>query len=106
VADIERLPEWATEFARELRRDDDVIETPPDQGRDGGVPDPRRRTPRRAHALHVHDVQAPDMPDELLDAQHASQLREFANIEPGLGGSTGAVELERHRGRDRRPRRR
>jgi hypothetical protein len=26
VADIERLPEWATESARELRRDDDVID--------------------------------------------------------------------------------
>jgi hypothetical protein len=44
------------------------------------------------------------MPDELLDAQHASLLREFANIEPGLGGSTGAVELERHRDREGAPR--
>ena len=108
LSDIERLPEWATEFARELRRDGDDYKVVNGLGefyfairadRSTGVidmfagPSKDRMAvfPTRAVALadgrtaySFTMFQGPEMPDELFDAQHASLQREFANIERAL----------------------
>jgi len=108
LADIERLPEWATEFARELRRDGADykvvnglgefffrIEADPATGVIDMFAGPDREQmavfPTRAVALpdgrtaySFTMFQAPDMPDELFESQHASLVREFANIERRL----------------------
>ena len=108
LSDIERLPEWATEFARELRREGDDYKVVNGLGefyfalqadRETGVIDmfagptkqqmavfPTRAVPlpdgRTAYTFTM--FQGPDMPDELFDAQHASLQREFRNIEHAL----------------------
>ena len=108
LSDIERLPEWATEFARELRREGEDYKVVNGLGefyftiradRDTGVIDmfagpskqqmavfPTRAVPlpdgRTAYSFTM--FQGPDMPDDLFDAQHASLQREFANIEGAL----------------------
>jgi hypothetical protein len=105
MSDIERLPEWATEFARELKREGEDykvvnglgefyfdIRADPHTGvidmfagptkeamavfptRAVGLPDGRT-------AYTFTMFQAPDMPDELFEAQRESLQREFANIE-------------------------
>jgi hypothetical protein len=105
LAEIENLPSWATEFARELRRDADGYLVVNGLGefrfeisadRATGVVDmfagPDREHmalfPTRAVALpdgrtaySFTMFQDPEMPDELFDAQYASLRREFANIE-------------------------
>ena len=109
MSDIERLPEWATEFARELRREGDdykvvnglgefyfAIEADPATGvidmYAGPSKDAMAVFPTRAVALpdgrtaySFTMFQGPGMPDELFEAQHASLRREFANIERLLG---------------------
>jgi hypothetical protein len=109
MSDIERLPEWATEFARELRRVGDDYKVVNGLGefffaieadRASGVIDmfagPTKDElvvfPTRAVALPGGGTaysftmfQAPGMPDELFDAQHASLRRELANVERLLG---------------------
>jgi hypothetical protein len=108
LSDIERLPEWATDFARELRREGDDYKVVNGLGefyfaieadRRTGVIDmfagpskqrmavfPTRVVPlpegRTAYSFTM--FQGPDMSDELFDAQHASLQREFANIERAL----------------------
>jgi hypothetical protein len=108
LADIENLPAWATEFARELRRDGDDYKVVNGLGeffftirsdRSSGVIDmlagPTKEQmaifPTRAVALpdgrtaySFTMFQAPDMADELFDAQYASLQREFRNIERAL----------------------
>jgi hypothetical protein len=105
MSDIDNLPEWATEFARELREEDGeykvvnnlgefVFEIRADERT--GVIDmyagPSREQlavfPTRAVALpdgrtsySFTMFQAPGMPDELFESQHASLKREFENIE-------------------------
>jgi hypothetical protein len=110
MSDIERLPEWATEFARELRQEGDDYKVVNGLGefffdiradRESGVidiysgPSKDRMAvfPTRAVALpdgrtaySFTMFQGPDMSDELFDAQHASLRREFANIERALNG--------------------
>jgi hypothetical protein len=105
MADIEHLPEWATEFARELRREGDDYKVVNGLGeffftieadRTSGVIDmfagPTKDEmavfPTRAVALpdgrtaySFTMFQGPGMPDELFDAQYESLQREFANIE-------------------------
>jgi hypothetical protein len=105
MADIENLPAWATEFARELRREDGRYKVVNGLGefffdiradRDTGVIDmfagPTKDAmavfPTRAVALQDGRTaytftmfQGPGMPDELFEAQHASLKREFDNIE-------------------------
>ena len=105
LSDIENLPEWANEFARELRREGDdfkvvnglgefyfTIEAEPATGVidmfAGPTKDSMAVFPTRAVALPDGRTaytftmfQGPDMPDELFEAQHASLRREFANIE-------------------------
>jgi hypothetical protein len=110
LADIEHLPEWATEFARELRREGGdykvvnglgefffAIEADPASGvidmYAGPAKDAMAVFPSRAVALpdgrtaySFTMFQTPGMPDDLFDAQHASLRREFANIERLLNG--------------------
>jgi hypothetical protein len=115
MADIEHLPEWATEFAREMRREGDDVKVVNGLGefffairadRASGVIDmfagpakdamavfPTRAVPladgRTAYSFTM--FQTPGMPDELFDAQHASLRRELANVERLLGaGPAGA----------------
>ena len=109
MAEIENLPEWATEFARELRRDGEdykvvnglgefyfTIEAEPATGVIDMYAGPTKEAmamfPTRAVALpdgrtaySFTMFQGPGMPDELFEAQHASLRREFANIERLLG---------------------
>jgi hypothetical protein len=105
VADIENLPVWATEFARELKHDADGYSVVNGLGefrfqiradRDAGVvdmfagPDPGRMAlfPTRVVALpdgrtaySFTMFQGPEMSGELFEAQHASLRREFTSIE-------------------------
>jgi hypothetical protein len=105
MADIRHLPEWATEFARELREDGDGYRVVNNLGEflfeiradeDTGVVDmfagPTRDEmaifPTRAVALpdgrtsfSFTMFQGPGMPDELFDSQHASLKRELENLE-------------------------
>ena len=110
LSDIENLPHWATEFARELKREGGRYKVVNGLGefyfaiaadRGTGVIDmfagpakqqmavfPTRAVPlgdgRTAYSFTM--FQGPDMPDDLFDAQHASLQREFANIERALNG--------------------
>ena len=105
LSDIERLPEWATEFARELRRegadykvvnglgefyfsirsdeDSGVIDMFAGPSKDAMALFPTRAValPDGRTAYSFTMFQAPGMPDELFEAQYASLQREFANIE-------------------------
>jgi hypothetical protein len=105
LSDIEKLPEWATEFARQLKREGDRYKVVNNLGEyffeidadpDTGVidmyagPEPERMAlfptrvmelPGGGTAYTFTMFQAPDMPDELFASQHASLQREFRNIE-------------------------
>jgi hypothetical protein len=104
MSDIERLPEWATEFARELRRDGPDYKVVNGLGEfyfeiradaDTGVIDmfagpskdqmaifPTRAVelPDGRTAFSFTMFQGPGMPDDLFESQHQSLKREFANI--------------------------
>ena len=104
LADIETLPEWATEFARELRLVDGhykvvnglgefffEIRADPDTGvidmlagpdRDNLLCFPTRvvGTPAGGSAFTFTMFQAPGQPDELFEGQHASLVRELENV--------------------------
>jgi hypothetical protein len=115
MAEIEHLPEWATEFARELRREGSdykvvnglgefffTLRTDPDSGvidmfagpsRDAMAVFPTRAVAlpdgRTAYSFTMFQTQG--MTDELFDAQHASLRRELANVQRLLGpGPAGA----------------
>jgi len=105
LADIERLPEWATEFAREVRSIDGQYKVVNGLGEfffeihadaDTGVIDmhtgPDRHhllcfptrvvaTPTGGSAFTFTMFQAPGQPDEQFESQHASLLRELENLE-------------------------
>ena len=105
LADIEKLPEWATEFARELRREGEdykvlnglgefyfEIHADPSSGVIDMYAGPSKQAmavfptrtvslPDGRTAFSFTMFQAPDMPDELFESQHESLKREFANIE-------------------------
>jgi hypothetical protein len=105
LSDIEKLPHWATEFARELKREGKdykvvnglgefyfTIDADPQTGVidmfAGPSKDQMAIFPTRAVALpdgrtafSFTMFQGPDMPDELFAAQHQSLKREFTNIE-------------------------
>jgi Polyketide cyclase / dehydrase and lipid transport len=109
LADVDNLPEWATEFARELRRDGDEVRVVNGLGefvfairadRETGVidmlagPDADHMAVFPTRAVGLPDgrtaysftmFQGPDMPDALFEAQHASLRREFENIERRFG---------------------
>ena len=105
LAAIENLPEWATEFARELRREGDdykvvnglgefyfsiaadersgVIDMFAGPTKDAMAVFPTRTVslPDGRTAFSFTMFQGPDMPEELFESQHESLKREFANIE-------------------------
>jgi hypothetical protein len=105
LADIENLPEWATEFARRLERDGDdykvvnglgefyfEIRADPATGvidmYAGPTKDEMAVFPTRVvglpdgHTAYSFTMfQAEGMPDELFESQHASLRREFVQIE-------------------------
>jgi hypothetical protein len=105
LADIEKLPHWATEFARELRVVDGRYKVVNGLGElffeiradaDTGVIDmlagpdaesllcfPTRvvAAPAGGSAFTFTMFQAPGQPDEQFEQQHASLLREFENLE-------------------------
>jgi Polyketide cyclase / dehydrase and lipid transport len=109
MSDVENLPRWATEFARELRREGDrwivrnnlgelVFEIRADERTGvidmlaGPTEDELAVFPTRVVALpdgtsaySFTMFQAPGMPDELFESQHASLRREFQNIEREFG---------------------
>lgn len=105
MSEIENLPEWATEFAREIRRDKDGYKVINNLGEfrfeiradeatgvidmlAGPSADELAVFPTRA--IEVADgrtaytftmFQGPGMPDDLFERQYESLKREFANIE-------------------------
>jgi len=105
LSDIEKLPEWATDFARELKRDGEdykvvnglgefyfEIKSDPHTGVidmfAGPTKDQMAIFPTRAVALPDDNTafsftmfQGPEMPDQLFESQHQSLKREFTNIE-------------------------
>jgi hypothetical protein len=105
MADIEHLPEWATEFARELRREGHACKVVNGLGEfffaieadeQTGVIDmyagpteedmavfPTRAVglPDGRTAYSFTMFQGPEMPDELFESQYASLQRELANLE-------------------------
>jgi hypothetical protein len=105
LSKIEHLPDWATEFARELRWEDGEavvvnglgefvfrIEADPETGvidmLAGPSTDALALFPTRVVSLRggrsaftFTMFQGPEMPDELFESQHASLRREFQNIE-------------------------
>jgi hypothetical protein len=110
MSEIERLPEWATEFARELKREGGdykvmnglgefyfEIKADPATGVidmfAGPTKDRMAIFPTRVVALpdgrtafSFTMFQGPDMPDELFESQHQSLKREFTNIEAAFAG--------------------
>ena len=112
LADIEKLPEWATEFARELRLVDGHYKVVNGLGEfffaiqadaESGVIDmlagpsedallcfPTRvvATPAGGSAFTFTMFQAPGQPDEQFETQHASLLREFQNLTRRFGSAT------------------
>ena len=112
LADIEKLPEWATEFARELRLVDGHYKVVNGLGEfffeihadaESGVIDmlagpsedallcfPTRvvATPTGGSAFTFTMFQAPGQPDEQFETQHASLLREFQNLTRRFGSAT------------------
>ena len=104
LADVENLPRWATDFARELKQIDGewrvvnglgefVFRIEADQ--ESGVIDmlagpsadrlglfPTRVVPlgNDASAFTFTMFQAPELPDEIFEAQYRSLLREFENL--------------------------
>jgi hypothetical protein len=111
---IENLPDWATEFARELKwRDGEAvvvnglgelvfrIEADAETGVidmfAGPGPEDLALFPTRVvplpggrSAFTFTMFQGAEMPDELFDSQHASLRREFENIEARFGGRSSA----------------
>jgi hypothetical protein len=110
MSDIEKLPEWATEFARQLKREGSdykvvnglgefyfTIESDPQTGVIAMFAGPSKERmaifPTRVVALpdgrsafSFTMFQGQDMPDELFESQHRSLVREFANIEAAFKG--------------------
>ena len=105
MSDIENLPRWATEFARELKVVDGrhvvvnglgefvfKIESDPETGvvdmyagptedELGVFPTRVVELPGGASAYSFTMFQAPGMPDELFESQYESLQREFGNLE-------------------------
>jgi hypothetical protein len=104
LSDVDNLPKWATEFARELRYEDGwakvvnglgefyiTIDADPDTGvidmYAGRSPDELALFPTRVvelagggSAYSFTMFQQPGMPDELFESQYSSLLKEFDNI--------------------------
>ena len=114
IANIENLPRWANEFARELRRDGDDYKVVNNLGefffeirgdeKTGVVdmyagPDKERMAVFPARAVELPDgrtafmftmFQSPEMPGELFDSQLASLRRELRNVERRFADAAAA----------------
>jgi hypothetical protein len=112
LAEIENLPDWATEFARELKRENGdykvvnnlgefyfeiradertgVIDMLAGPAKDRLAVFPTRAVslPGGRTAYSFTMFQAPDMPDELFDSQYGSLRREFENLERKFGSGS------------------
>ena len=112
LSELDNLPRWATEFARELKYEDGrakvvnglgefyfAIDADPSSGvidmyagpaKDAMAVFPTRivALPDGRTAFSFTMFQGPDMPDELFEAQHESLKREFANIERRFASPT------------------
>ena len=110
MSDIENLPRWATEFAREMKVVDGrhvvvnglgeflfeieadertgVVDmyAGPSEEQMGVFPTRVGELPGGSSAYSFTMFQAPDMPDELFESQYQSLVREFANIERRFSG--------------------
>jgi hypothetical protein len=110
LAEVENLPEWATEFARRLeRRGDDYkvvnglgefffeVRSDPATGVIDMYAGPTKEQmaifptrvvdlPDGTSAFSFTMFQGPGMPDELFDSQHASLRRELAGVERRFAG--------------------
>jgi hypothetical protein len=124
LADIEKLPEWATEFARELKLVDGrykvvnglgeflfelhadvttgVIDMLAGPDEDHLLCFPTRvvPTPTGGSAFTFTMFQAPGQPNEQFASQHASLLRELDNLERRLrvsadGDPIGSIQPNR-----------
>jgi hypothetical protein len=104
LSQIENLPRWTTEFARELKYEDGKakvvnglgefhfsIEADPDTGVIDMYAGPTEEElslfptrvvelPGGRSAFSFTMLQAPEMPDELFESQYQALLREFDNI--------------------------
>ena len=111
LSQIENLPEWANEFARELRWEDgeaivgnglgDVVFRISADARTGVIdmlagptsdelavfPTRVVELPGRRTAFTFTMFQLPGVPDALFDAQYASLQREFENIRARFGSA-------------------
>ena len=109
LADVENLPEWATEFARELKLVDGrhkvvnglgefffelradpvsgVIDmlAGPSEDELGLFPTRVVPLPGGGSAFTFTMFQAPGQPDEQFEGQHASLLREFKHLKQRFG---------------------
>jgi hypothetical protein len=109
LADVEKLPEWATEFARDLKLVDGRYKVVNGLGelffeiradRDSGVIDMLAGPSENSLALFPSRVvplagggsaftftmfQAPGQPEEQFEGQYASLRREFGNLERRFG---------------------
>jgi hypothetical protein len=109
LADVNTLPEWATEFARELKfvdgrykvvnglgefffeiradAESGVIDMLAGPDEDALICFPTRvvATPAGGSAYTFTVFQAPGQPDEQFEDQHASLLREFENLKRRFG---------------------
>jgi hypothetical protein len=109
LSKIENLPEWATEFARELKYEHGkakvvnglgefyfAISSNPETGvidmyagpsedELGLFPTRVVSLPGRASAFTFTMFQVPGMPDELFESQYQALLREFENIREKFG---------------------
>ena len=107
---VENLPDWATDFARELKYEDGkakvvnglgefyfTIDADPETGvidmYAGPTEDELALFPTRVVALGEDKsaysftmFKAPGMPDELFESQHRSLLHEFDNIRARFAG--------------------
>jgi hypothetical protein len=112
LSTIENLPEWATEFARELRWEGHEaivrnglgefvfrISADPETGVIDMLAGPSSDTlslfptrvvalPGSRSAFTFTMFQQPGMPDELFESQHASLEREVENIRSRFGSSS------------------
>ena len=111
LADIEKLPEWATEFARELKLVDGrykvvnglgeflieiraepasgVIDMLAGPSEDALALFPTRVVPLAdgGSAFTFTMFQGPGQPDQQFESQYASLLREFNNLERRFGSA-------------------
>ena len=116
LADVENLPEWATEFARELKLVDGrykvvnglgefyfeiradstsgVIDMLAGPSEDALALFPTRVVPisDEQSAFTFTMFQAPGQPDEQFEAQYGSLLREFENLERRFGSAASRSE--------------